>query len=150
MRPVIGIIGGGRMATTHGKSIHFLAKQGLIDAEIAAVAETDAGRLAEFAKASGARIATDDPSVVIDAPDVNTIYICTPTFNHRELAERVAAAGKALFCEKPLAFNAEDARAMSDAAKAAGITHQVGLVMRYSAVMNVTRSLIEDPHPAAR
>jgi predicted dehydrogenase len=86
-----------------------------------------------------------DPDELISSPEINTVYICTPTFNHRALAEKVCAAGKALFCEKPLAFNAADASAMSSAAKAAGIIHQVGLVMRFSAVMNVTRALIQDP-----
>jgi predicted dehydrogenase len=142
MRPVIGIIGGGRMGTTHGKSIHWLIKQGLIDAELAGVAEDDDERRESFARASRVRLATASADELIADPDINTIYVCTPTFNHRELTEKVAAAGKALFSEKPLAFNAEDARAMQRAVTDANIINQVGLVMRYSAVMNVTRSLI--------
>jgi predicted dehydrogenase len=145
MRPRIGFIGAGRMASTHSKAAHFLIKQGLIDGEIVAVCDTDADRLASFGAAAGARLLTANPDDVIASPDVNTIYISTPTFNHRALAEKVAAAGKALFCEKPLAFNGDDAAAMSAAARGAGITHQVGLVMRYSAVMNVTRQLIGHP-----
>jgi myo-inositol 2-dehydrogenase / D-chiro-inositol 1-dehydrogenase len=145
MRPRIGIIGGGRMGTTHGKAAHFLIKQGLIDADLVAVAEADNARRESFARAAGVVLVTAEPDELIGSPDVNTVYICTPTFNHRVLAEKVCAAGKALFCEKPLAFNAADAAAMSVAAKAAGVTHQVGLVMRFSAVMNVTRSLINDP-----
>lgn len=145
MRPAIGIIGGGRMGTTHGKAAHFLIKEGLIDGELVGVCEADPERRASFTAASGVRISTADPDELIASPEINTIYVCTPTFNHRELALKVCAAGKALFSEKPLAFNAGDAAAMSDAAHAAGITHQVGLVMRYSAVMNVTRSLITDP-----
>ncbi len=50
-----------------------------------------------------------------------------------------------MFCEKPLAFNAHDAGVIRDAAKAAGVTHQVGLVMRFSPVISVTRDLINDP-----
>jgi predicted dehydrogenase len=145
MRPAIGIIGAGRMGTTHAKAAHFLIKHGLVDADLVGIAEADDARREAFARVSGARIATADAGELIASPDINTIYICTPTFNHRELALKVAAAGKALFCEKPLAFTAADARTMSDAARAADITHQVGLVMRFSAVMNVTRSLIEAP-----
>jgi predicted dehydrogenase len=145
MRPRIGFIGAGRMGTTHAKSAHFLVKHGLIDAEIVGVADSDAGRLSAYASASGARLATTDASELIASPDVNTVYVCTPTFNHRELALAALAAGKALFCEKPLAFNADDAAEMAAAATAAGVTHQVGLVMRYSAVMNVLRSLLAEP-----
>jgi predicted dehydrogenase len=140
----IGIIGAGRMGTTHGKSIHYLAKHGLVDAAITGVCDSDPERLASFVAASGATLATAEPEALIESPDINTIYICTPTYNHRELAERVCAAGKALFCEKPLAFNAVDAQVMHEAATRAGITHQVGLVMRFSAVMNVLRSLVQD------
>lgn len=146
MRPRIGIIGGGRMGTTHGKAAHFLIKQGLIDGELVAVAEADRERREAFARDARLGFATDDADELIASAEVNTVYICTPTFNHRELALKVAAAGKALFCEKPLAFNAADARAMSEAARAAGITHQVGLVMRFSAVMNAMRALIHEPH----
>ena len=144
MQARVGIIGAGRMGTTHGKSIRYVSKNGLADAMVVGVADADAERLASFAAASGAKLATTDPDALIASDEINTIYICTPTFNHRELALKVVGAGKALFCEKPLAFNATDARAMSEAAVRAGVVHQVGLVMRYSAVMNVLRSLVED------
>ena len=143
MRPLVGIIGGGVMGTTHGKAVHFCLKNGLIDGELVGIAEEDPERLDQFAAASRARFVTSSAEELIDSPEINTVYICTPTFNHRELAERVAARGKALFCEKPLAFNAVDAAAMSDAAMKAGITHQVGLVMRFSPVIAVTRDLIQ-------
>jgi predicted dehydrogenase len=145
MHPRIGIIGAGRMGTTHGKCIHYVAKNGLVDATIAGVCDSDPGRLRSYADASGAPLATADPGELIGSPDINTVYICTPTFNHKELALQVVAAGKALFCEKPLAFNAADAAIMRDAAVQAGVTHQVGLVMRYSAVMNVLRALVNEP-----
>lgn len=145
MRPRIGIIGGGRMGSTHSKAAHYLIKRGLIDGEVVALCEADPERRASFG-APGLSLVTADPDELIGSPDVNTIYIATPTYNHRELAEKVAAAGKALFCEKPLAFNAIDAAAMQQAAERAGIIHQVGLVMRFSAVVNTTRALMHEEH----
>jgi len=145
MRPKVGIIGGGVMGTTHGKATHFCFKSGLIDGELVGIADEDPQRLERFAAASRPRIATTSADELIASPEINTLYICTPTFNHQELTRKVAAAGKALFCEKPLAFNAVDAAEMSRLAKAAGITHQVGLVMRFSPVIWTTRSLIQDP-----
>jgi predicted dehydrogenase len=142
MRPRLGVIGAGVMGTAHGKSIHYCIKNGLVDAEFVGLAEPDAERRESYARAAGVRFVTGDPHELIDHPDINTVYICTPTVYHRELAERVCAAGKALFCEKPLAFNAHDARVMRDAAHAAGITHQVGLVLRFSPVVTVTRDLL--------
>lgn len=145
MRPRIGIIGGGVMGTTHGKTVHFCLKSGIIDGELVGIAEADPARLEAFARVSGATLATTDADELIESPEINTVYICTPTFNHLELAQKVLARGKALFCEKPLAFNAHDAALMRDAAKKAGVTHQVGLVMRFSPVIVVTRDLVEDP-----
>jgi predicted dehydrogenase len=145
MRPRIGIIGAGVMGTTHGKAIHFCVKSGLIDGDLVGIAEEDAGRRTSFAAASGATLVTDDARELIASPEINTVYVCTPTFNHLELASEVVGRGKALFCEKPLAFNAADAAVMSERAKAAGVTHQVGLVMRFAPVIAVTRDLIREP-----
>ena len=145
MRPKIGVIGAGVMGAAHGKTTHFLLKSGLIDGEFVGIAELDDERRAQYANVSGARIATADAHELIDSPEINTVYICTPTFNHVELATRALGLGKAVFCEKPLAFNAHDASIIRDAAKAAGVTHQVGLVMRFSPVISVMRELINDP-----
>lgn len=145
MRPQIGVIGAGVMGSTHGKSIHFCLKSGLIDGDLIGIAEEDAGRRAAFAQASGTTLVTADADELIASPLINTVYICTPTFNHLDLAQKVLARGKALFCEKPLAFNGRDAAIMRDAAKKAGVTHQVGLVMRFAPVIAVTGDLINDP-----
>ncbi|HYM14682.1 MAG TPA: Gfo/Idh/MocA family oxidoreductase, partial [Dehalococcoidia bacterium] len=144
MRPQVGIIGAGVMGTTHGKTAHFCFKSGLVDGDIVGIAEPDPERRERFARASGARVVTADPGELIASPDINTVYICTPTHSHLDLARNVLTRGKALFCEKPLAFNAVDARLMRDAARAAGVTHQVGLVMRFSPVVTVTRDLLND------
>lgn len=145
MRPRIGVIGAGVMGTTHGKSIHFCLKSGLIDGDLVGIAEEDDARRAAFAAASGATLVTASADELIASPEINTVYICTPTFNHVDLATKTLGRGKALFCEKPLAFNAADAAIMRDAAVASGVTHQVGLVMRFSPVIAVTRDLINDP-----
>lgn len=144
MRPRIGVIGAGVMGAAHGKTTHFLLKSGLIDGELVGIADVDDERRAQYAKVSGARIATADAHELIDSPEINTVYICTPTFTHVDLATRALALGKAVFCEKPLAFNAHDASVIRDAAKAAGVTHQVGLVLRFSPVIGVMRDLIHD------
>ncbi len=145
MRPRIGVIGAGFIGAFHGKAIHYCLKNGLIDGDFIGVCDTDAERRESYARAAGLGFVTDDPDEIIASPDVNTVYICTPTAYHRELAEKVAAAGKALFCEKPLAFNADDAAAMEEAVRRAGVTHQVGLVLRYSPIINVLREMIHDP-----
>jgi UDP-N-acetyl-2-amino-2-deoxyglucuronate dehydrogenase len=145
VRPRIGVIGAGVIGTFHGKAIRHCLKSGLIDGDFVGICDADDERRTAYANVSGATLCTDDPDELIGSPDINTVYVCTPTAYHATLAEKVLSAGKALFCEKPLAFSAAEASAMRDAARRAGVTHQVGLVLRFSPVMNVTRELMSDP-----
>ncbi len=144
MRPRIGVIGAGVIGTFHGKAIHTCIKLGLVDADFVAVCDVDRERAESYARVAGAEFVTTDPRELIASPDVNTVYVCTPTASHKELTLEALRAGKAVFCEKPLAFNADDAAEMRDAAKAAGVTHQVGLVLRYSPVITVMRDLVAE------
>ncbi|MEX2245541.1 MAG: Gfo/Idh/MocA family oxidoreductase [Dehalococcoidia bacterium] len=144
MRPRIGIIGAGNIAGAHGRAIHYLTKEGIIDGELVAVCDSDPERRESFAAAARASHTFEDPAELIASPEVNTVYVCTPTVFHREQATLVLEAGKALFCEKPLAFNAADAVAIRDAAAESGVTHQVGLVLRFSPVISVLRDLLQD------
>ncbi|WP_112662115.1 Gfo/Idh/MocA family protein [Microvirga flavescens] len=67
------------------------------------------------------------PSVeaLIDNPEIACIYIATPPATHEELVRAVALAGKAVFCEKPLAVAPVSARACVEAVRAAGVSSAV-------------------------
>lgn len=64
----------------------------------------------------------EDYRDVIKLPDVDVVVICTPNVYHSEIAVAALEAGKHVFCEKPDAVNAAEARRMADAAKASGKT----------------------------
>ena len=145
MRPGIGIIGAGVIGTFHGKAIHTCIKHGLIDARFVGVCDADRERAESYARVAGLDFVTTDADELIASPAVNTVYVCTPTASHKPLVLKALHAGKAVFCEKPLAFNADVAAEMRDAAKAAGVTHQVGLVLRYSPVITVMRDVVLEP-----
>ncbi|SEJ24100.1 Predicted dehydrogenase [Deinococcus reticulitermitis] len=53
--------------------------------------------------------------------DVEAVYIVLPNSMHREYVERAARMGKHVLCEKPLGMNAQDAQAMVDACREAGV-----------------------------
>src|SRR3954453_20328958 len=59
-------------------------------------------------------------------PAVDVVDIVTPNFLHREIAMAAIAAGKHVYCEKPLALTASEAKEMYEAAEAAGIKTLVG------------------------
>src|SRR5258708_10966014 len=80
---------------------------------------------------------------------VDAVFITTWTSEHERLVAKAAAAGRAVFCEKPLAFDAAAAMRMADCVEAAGVVNQVGLVLRTSPAFRVLRQLVADERAGA-
>lgn len=90
-----------------------------------------------------ARWTTDWREVVAD-PAVGLVAITAPNALHRDMAVAAASAGKAVYCEKPMALTLADAAAMAEAASAAGVATLVGYnYVRNPAVAHAKR-LIEE------
>lgn len=68
-----------------------------------------------------------------DNPDIDAVYIITPNSLHHPQTLRVAAAGKHVICEKPMALNAREGREMVAACKKAGVKLLVGYRMHFEA-----------------
>lgn len=66
-------------------------------------------------------------------PDIDAVYICTPNAQHKEQAIRLAAAGKHVICEKPMAVNVGEAKEMVQACEKAGVKLLVGYRMHFEA-----------------
>jgi predicted dehydrogenase len=66
-----------------------------------------------------------DWQAVVSRPDVDVVDICTPGDSHAPIAVAAARAGKAVFCEKPLANSVKEAEAMLAAVEKAGVTHMI-------------------------
>lgn len=69
-----------------------------------------------------------------------------PNNLHAEPTIAAAKAGKHVFCEKPLARNAEEAKAMLDAVQQAGVQHMVAFNYRFVPALALARKLIQDGH----
>ena len=76
--------------------------------------------------------------------DVDAVVICTPTGFHKEAVLEAAAAGKHIFCEKPMAMSVADCEAMDAAAKAAGVVLQIGFVRHFCNEWLKLREIIQD------
>ena len=127
----VGIIGCGWIGGVHSRALRAIIRAGVVDAEVVAACDLDLERSDTFARIHGAAISTADPTDVIAAADA--VWICTPTSTHRTLVEQAAAAGRAIYCEKPLAPTIADVMAMAETVERAGVPNQVGLVMRSEA-----------------
>jgi 1,5-anhydro-D-fructose reductase (1,5-anhydro-D-mannitol-forming) len=95
------------------------------------VAVADPSPLArERALALGARAYADGTELASD-PEVEAIYVATPNHLHADAVERLAAAGKAVLCEKPMAATLADARRMVAAVRRAGILYGTAFDQRH-------------------
>lgn len=122
----VGVVGAGWMATDY----HIPAFAAHEATRVVAVAERDAERRAaasdEFGLAGYA-----DADAMLAGESLDVVSICTPPATHRDIFLAAVEAGCHVFCEKPLATDAESAREMQAAADDAGVVTQVGYLHRY-------------------
>lgn len=120
----VGFVGCGLIAGFHAQGL-----SAVDEAEIALVFDTDPVRGTAFADAHGARAAASVDDVIAGS---DAVYVTTWTSAHPEIVGAVVAAGKPVFCEKPLGIDLTTARGMVETVEAAGVVSQVGLVLRHS------------------
>lgn len=108
-----GVLGAGWVATD--RHIPGLAR--IEGASIVAVQDSSAERAASAAPSEA--LATGDLAAVFEH-GVDAVSICTPPWAHAEMAIEALERGVHVLCEKPMAMNSSDARAMADAAAANG------------------------------
>lgn len=140
----IGLIGTGFMGKTHvfgfasAPRVFDLA----YDLELHTVADITPESAAKAAAAFGFAHATSDWRRIIDNPEIDVVDITAPNALHKEMALAAIKAGKHVYCEKPLAPLAQDAREMAIAAEAAGVKTQVGFNYLCNPMLGLAREMI--------
>jgi predicted dehydrogenase len=122
----VAVAGLGAIGMLHARH---LARQEC-GAHLARVVDQDRALAEGAGRELGAEWSTSYRKAVTD-PAVDAVLIATPTPLHAEMVEQAAAAGKHVFCEKPLSLDLEGGRRASAAASAAGIGLQVGFQRRF-------------------
>jgi myo-inositol 2-dehydrogenase/D-chiro-inositol 1-dehydrogenase len=117
----IAVIGAGRIGRIHAANI--AAHPG---ATLAGIADADPAFAAALAASTGSRVIDLDAAFKADA-----VLIASPTPTHADYIERAAAAGVAVFCEKPIDLDVARVRACLAAVKQAGIPLMVGFNRRF-------------------
>ena len=108
------------------------------------VAATTPASAARYAAAYGFGRATDDWRDLVADPKVQAVVIASPQSTHRAIAEAAFAAGKPVFCEKPLGASLDDAKAMTTAAEASGLANMIGFNYVRTPATQFVRQLLED------
>jgi predicted dehydrogenase len=142
----IGLVGAGDIARAH--AIAYVSARTYCDTELPPIRLRRVAEMnAELAKAAAERLGFEEWTTnwedLVESPDIDLVSIVTPNYLHAPMAIAAIAAGKHVFCEKPLADRAEQAQRMWQAAEAAGIVHGVNFNYRKVPAVQCIKRLID-------
>ncbi len=112
--------------------------------EVVAVMSSDAKRGAAFAAEHGIATAYTSIDALLANPAVDAVYVSTTNELHAAQAIAAARAGKHVLCEKPLALNIADARAIVDACREAGVVLGTNHHLRNAATHQAIRRMVRE------
>ena len=137
MKLGIGLIGCGGM----GRALAGVIRDRVPDAVIVAGYDPFSGAREEFTRGIGAP-GTESLAELLAREDIGGVIIATPNDLHCEQTVAAAAAGKHVFCEKPMALSVADCNRMIGACDAAGVKLMVGQSTRLAPVMRRLREVV--------
>ena len=143
----VGVIGAGFMGKAHSLAysampMFFWPAPAMPHRRV--IAEISDELAQEAARRFGYDSGTGDWRRVVEDPDVHLVDIATPNDSHPEIAIAAAEAGKHVLCEKPLARTADEARAMLDAVRKAGVVNMVAFNYRRTPAVALAKKLIDE------
>jgi inositol 2-dehydrogenase len=134
----VGVIGLGRMGQIYSQ--HLASFSG---SEISCVSDIMEERAAETAGEYGAKTWTADYRELLAEPAIRAVFVTSPTSTHREIVIAAAEAGKAIFCEKPIALTLNDTDDMIAAIEQTGAMFQAGFMRRFDPGYMAAKERIE-------
>ena len=142
----IAMVGYGFMGRTHSNA--YRKVNNFFDLEYEPVLKVICGLEEKEAKAFAQRWGyesyTTDWHKVIENDEVDLVDICVPNNVHAEIAIAAAKAGKAIFCEKPLALDGPQAQTMVDAVEKAGVANFVSYNYRRVPAVTLAKMFIDE------
>ncbi len=113
------------------------------DVKVVALCDADAATLERARQQTGVPITSTRPEEIVRRDDVHAVIIATPNFTHAPIALDAIAHGKHVLCEKPLALNHTDVKAMASAADRAGVRHMTAFTYRFVPAMRYLAHLVQ-------
>ena len=135
----LGVVGLGRMGRIFSRHLLGMSRVG----RLSAIASQRPQAAREFAQDHDADVRIHGTYAGLFAdPDIDGVIIATHTHTHHDLVLEAAAAGKAIFCEKPIALSLAETDTMLQAVADADVPFQVGFMRRFDAGYRAARKEI--------
>jgi predicted dehydrogenase len=141
----IGVIGFGWLGRAHSRSlmrIPTLFEDRSYDPVLVACSDVRRESVEEAVGSFGFSQGSVDWRAVVESPHVDIVFIAAPNMFHVELVQAAAAAGKAVFCEKPVGGRPEDVVLAARSAREAGVISGVGYNYRWAPLVQYAQALI--------
>ena len=135
-----GIIGCGKVTEVKSGP----ALQRADGSKLVAVMRRNGKLAADYAQRHGVPRWYDDANALINDPEVDAVYIATPPSSHKDYTLAVAAAGKPVYVEKPMALNHAECKAMIAACEEHNVPLFVAYYRRGLPRFAKVRALLED------
>lgn len=124
----VGIIGAGRIGKVHTESICNYVR----NAHIKTVADPFMNETtAKWLTSMGVENTTQDYHEILNDPEIDAVLICSSTNTHSPISLEAIAAGKHVFCEKPIDHDLTKIKQVVEALKGSNIKYQVGFNRRH-------------------
>jgi myo-inositol 2-dehydrogenase/D-chiro-inositol 1-dehydrogenase/scyllo-inositol 2-dehydrogenase (NAD+) len=133
----VGVIGAGKAGALFGRAVNASSNGRLVALAAASQEEADTvGATLDVGRTTG------DWKTLLDDPEVQAVFVASPTFLHHEMTVAAARAGKHVLCDKPLCLNTQQADEMLAACREAGVLFMVGFIERFNNAFRVARERI--------
>lgn len=139
----LGVIGTGDRAVGYLQRI-FKTLSDEKAAKVVGVADINPVRAAEGGKDLGAGQAFTDYRKLLELPQLDAVFVMTPDFTHAPIVLDAIAAGKHVFCEKPMATTVEDCNAIASAASKGKSIFFAGHNVRFGDAGRTVHRLIKE------
>lgn len=112
-------------------------------ARVTALSQRDMTRASASALEYGIPQAFDTVEDLCRSPEVDVVFVATPNICHLHDTLTALDCGKAVLCEKPMAMNADECRAMVDAGGRKGLLLGVAHIFRFANVVRTIRDHVQ-------
>jgi len=135
----LGVIGAGAFSNSHLMGIKYSDS-----AEAVAICDINEGSARKQAEKYNIPDYYTDYRELLKRDDIDAVTLPLPDQLHRKVTVDALHAGKHVLCEKPMALNLEDCRAMIKASRESGKQLMVGQIGRYTPAFIMAKKMVED------